>query len=84
MRKPTFVSFGSRPTVMAEMIEQKHASSGHPTVEDLKAAQGTVPTADPCDLLGDFWPEEEDIDVFLATLREWRGHPEADRAVPRT
>ena len=65
---------------MAETIEQKYASSGHPTIEELKAAQGTVATADPRDLLGDFWPEEEDIDVFLATLREWRGHTETDRA----
>ncbi len=65
---------------MAEMIEQKHALSGHPTIEELKAAQGTVPTADPRELLGNFWPEEEDIDFFLANLREWRGHTEADRA----
>lgn len=65
---------------MVKTIEQKYASSGHPTVEELKAAQGTVPTADPRDLLGNFWPDEENIDVFLATLREWRGHTEADCA----
>ncbi len=62
------------------MIHQNYTSSGHPTIEELKAAQGTVVTENPTDLLGSFWPEDEDIDVFLATLREWRGHDEADRA----
>jgi hypothetical protein len=46
----------------------------------LKLAQGTISTSDPRELFGDFWPEEEDIDDFLAALREWRGHIEADRA----
>ena len=65
---------------MAQTIEQKYASSGHPSIEELKLAQGTIPTSDPRELLGDFWPEEEDIDDFLATLRHWRGHTETDRA----
>lgn len=65
---------------MAETIEQKYASFGHPTIEELKAAQGTVATADPRDLMGKFWPEEEDIDLILITVRKWRGHTEADRA----
>jgi hypothetical protein len=30
--------------------------------------------------LGDFWPEDEPIEEFLAALREWRGHNRADRA----
>ena len=46
---------------MAQTIEQKYASSGHPSIEELKLAQGTIPTSDPRELLGDFWPEEEDI-----------------------
>ena len=25
-------------------------------------------------LHGDFWPEEESMEEFLETLREWRGH----------
>jgi hypothetical protein len=65
---------------VAETIEQKYASAGHPSIEDLKQVQSTIPTADPCELLGDFWPEEEDIDDFLTALREWRGHTRADQA----
>ena len=57
---------------MAETIEQKYASSGHPSIEELKHVQGTTPTSDPRELLGGFWPEEENIDDFLAALREWR------------
>jgi hypothetical protein len=60
-------------------IEQKYASAGHPSTEELKLAQGTIPTSDPRELFGDFWPEGEDIDDFLAALREWRGHIETDR-----
>ena len=65
---------------MGQTIEQKYASAGHPSIEELKLAQGTTPTLDPRELLSDFWPEEESIDDFLAALREWRGHSEADRA----
>ena len=61
-------------------IEQQYASAGHPSTEELKLAQGTIPTSDPRELFGDFWPEEEDIDDFLAALREWRGHIDTDRA----
>ena len=62
------------PGSMAQTIEQKYASSGHPLIEELKLAQGTIPTSDPRELFGDFWPGDEDIDDFLATLRDWRGH----------
>ena len=79
-----FVDLCSRLMPMAEMIEHKYSSNGHPSIEELKAAQGTVETADPLDLLGGFWPEDEDIDVFLETLREWRGHAQTDRNSPRT
>ena len=61
-------------------IEQKYASAGHPSTEELKLAQGTIPASDPREMFGDFWPEEEDIDDFLAALREWRGHIETARA----
>lgn len=72
------MDLGIRLMLMAEMIEQKYSSNGHPSIEELKAEQGTVPTADPRDLLGDFWPEEEDINAFLETLRDWRGHKGTD------
>ena len=65
---------------MAETLEQKYASAGHPSIEELKQVQRTTPTSDPRELLGDFWPEEENIDDFLAALREWRGHTKTDQA----
>jgi hypothetical protein len=65
---------------MAEALERKYVSAGHPSIEELKQVQGTIPTSDPRELLGDFWPDEENIDDFLAALREWRGHTKTDRA----
>jgi hypothetical protein len=65
---------------MAETLEQKYASAGHPSIEELKQVQDTIPTSDPKELLGDFWPEDENIDDFLTALREWRGHTKTDRA----
>ena len=65
---------------MEQTIEQKYVAAGLPSIEELKLAQGTIPTSDPRELFGDFWPEDENIDDFLAALREWRGHPENDQA----
>jgi hypothetical protein len=65
---------------MGQTIEQKYASVGHPSIKELKLAQGTMSTSDPRELIGDFWPEEENIDDFLAALREWRGHAKTDQA----
>jgi hypothetical protein len=46
----------------------------------LAAAQGLTFPRDPTDLLGDFWPEEESIDDFLAEMRAWRGRAKTDPA----
>jgi hypothetical protein len=51
-----------------------------PTVEDVIAQQGKGPIGDPTTLLGDFWPEDEPVEEFLAALHEWRGHNKTDRA----
>jgi transcriptional regulator with XRE-family HTH domain len=42
------------------------------TIETLVKEQGVKPITDPNVLLGDFWPEDESIEEFIATLREWR------------
>jgi hypothetical protein len=42
------------------------------------AEQGTAPITDVSALHGNFWPEEEPIEDFLETLREWRGHRRTD------
>ena len=57
-----------------------YSATGHPSVEHLTAEQGTGPIADVRLLRGDFWPEEESIEDFLATLHEWRGHVLTDPA----
>jgi hypothetical protein len=55
-------------------LTRKYARSGHPSIEELMAAQGVTFPRDPRDFLGDFWPEEESIDDFLAALQDCRGH----------
>jgi hypothetical protein len=65
---------------MGHSLADKYARTGHPSIEELAAEQGTKFRADPVELLGDFWPEEESIDDFLSALHEWRGHDRSDRA----
>ncbi|MGA2272836.1 MAG: hypothetical protein ABSH00_04720 [Bryobacteraceae bacterium] len=64
---------------MDELV-QKYSRQGRPSAEELIAAQGLTFPRDPKELLGDFWPEEESIDDFLAAMREWRGHAKTDPA----
>jgi hypothetical protein len=61
-------------------LVQRYSRLGHPSAEELIAAQGVTFPRDPRDLLGDFWQEEEAIDDFLAAVREWRGHVKTDPA----
>ncbi len=58
----------------------QYSAGGHPSVEQLLEEQGTGPIADVSVLHGDFWPEEESIEEFLETLREWRGHARTNPA----
>ena len=55
-----------------------YAFAGHPSIEQLMAEQGTGPIADVSVLHGNFWPEEESVEEFVATIREWRGHKRTD------
>lgn len=57
-----------------------YSAEGHPSIQQLMAEQGTGPITDVSVLHGDFWPEEESIEEFLATLHEWRGHKRTDPA----
>ena len=45
-------------------------------LDTLAGRQGVRPVADFEALLGDFWPEEESVDDFIAAVREWRRHGE--------
>jgi hypothetical protein len=54
----------------------------NPTLDELIAQQGKGPITDTQVLHGDFWPENERIEDFLAALREWRGHGNATKSDP--
>ena len=60
--------------------DPRHDFYAYPTVDELIAQQGKEPIRDPRILLGDFWPEDEPIEEFLAALRQWRRHDKSDRA----
>ena len=60
-------------------VAGRYARTGHPSIQELVAEQGTKFRADPAELLGDSWPEEESIEDFLTALHEWRGHDTSDR-----
>jgi hypothetical protein len=45
---------------------------GKTDLENLAAQQGVSAVSDFDSLLGDFWPEEESADQFIASVREWR------------
>lgn len=44
----------------------------HPILEELAKLQGVKPVEKFEALLGDFWPEDEDIDDFISWLRNRR------------
>jgi len=54
--------------------DPRHDFYANPTVDELIAQQRKEPIRDPRTLLGDFWPEDEPIEEFLAALLQWRGH----------
>jgi hypothetical protein len=54
-----------------------------PSLDEIVAQQGKGPITDLSVLHGDFWPEEESIESFLAALHEWRGHKRAGPAARR-
>jgi hypothetical protein len=61
-------------------LSQRYVRTGHPSIEELVAEQGTKFPEEPAELLGDFWPEEDAIEDFLRAFHEWRGHDNRNRA----
>jgi hypothetical protein len=51
----------------------------HKSLQELIAEQGVKPITNIDQLKGDFWPEEESIEEFIETLREWRGSEHYER-----
>ena len=60
--------------------DPRHNFFPNPTLDELIAQQRKGPITDIRILYGDFWPEDEPIEDFLAALDEWRGHNRTDRA----
>jgi hypothetical protein len=60
--------------------DPRHNFYANPTVDELIAQQRKEPIRDPRSLLGDFWPEDEPIEEFLAAFRQWRGYDKSDHA----
>jgi hypothetical protein len=54
----------------------------NPTLDELIAQQGKGPVMDTRVLHGDFWPEDEPVEEFLAALHQWRGHGRNSRSDP--
>lgn len=47
-------------------------SQGWTDLETLAAEQGVSPVDSLDELRGDFWPEDEAVDHFIAVIRGWR------------
>ena len=58
-----------RPRVVAGRAFLSQPQVDLPT---LAAQQGVGPVTNFDDLLGDFWPEDETADEFVAAVRQWR------------
>jgi len=74
------VADNSPTTPTPSDLTRKYAHAGHPSIEELMAAQGVTFPREPRDFLGNCWPEDESIDDFLAALHDWRGHVKNDPA----
>jgi hypothetical protein len=62
--------------------DPRYAFEASPTLDELIAHQGKGPVTDVQVLHGDFWPEDERIEDFLAALNEWRGHQGSSQSDP--
>ena len=53
-----------------------------PTLDELIVQQAKGPVTDVRVLHGDFWPEKEQVEDFLAALHQWRGHGKSSKSDP--
>jgi hypothetical protein len=63
-----------REAQMDKSNDPRYNFDADPSLDEIIAQQGKGPITDLSVLHGDFWPEEESIEEFLAALHEWRGH----------
>lgn len=70
---PVFYSFGLDTNTPKSGRGSSFASfNALPKLEELARDQGVSPVNNFDDLIGDFWPEEENVDDFLAARERWR------------
>jgi len=60
--------------------DPRYNFDANPTLAELIVQQRKGPLAGMPAPHGNFWPEDEPIEDFLAALHEWRGHKKADPA----
>lgn len=59
---------------------ESEQSKARARLRRLMDERGVKPiTAEQLDAMGDLWPEDEDVDDFIAALREWRRDGSARR-----
>jgi hypothetical protein len=63
-------------------LDPRFDFDANPTLDEIIAQQGKAPVMDLQSLHGDFWPEDEPIETFLAALHEWRGHGKTSKSDP--
>jgi hypothetical protein len=68
--------------VLVTSNDPRYNFEANPTLDELIAQQGKGPIAEVGLLHGDFWPEDERIEDFLAALHEWRGHQSSSKSDP--
>lgn len=66
----------------AHLAEDQSRRQAHARAWELAKQQGVKPIKSIKDLQGDFWPEEESIDDFLAWLDALRGN-DKPRSIPK-
>jgi len=65
---------------MDKSNDPRYNFDADPSLDEIITQQGKGPITDLSELHGDFWPEDEPTEAFLADLHEWRGHKRADPA----
>jgi hypothetical protein len=69
------------PQTVEPLVTDETIQRVRQRVLELAEQQGVKPVEKFEDLLGDFWPENESIDDFIATVRQWRAE-ELPRNLP--
>ena len=70
-RDVTRVPLAARMQPLAAPARRFFAASST-SLADLARQQGVAPVPNGATLVGDFWPDDESVDEFVAAVRAWR------------